>query len=166
MNNHRAPEKSIINEMENKHIPGLSACFVINDKIRWKNSYGYADIEKIIKVKNETLFKIASVSKTITATALMQLYEQNYFDLYDPINDYLPYDVIHPDHPNIDITFHMLLTHSSGINDNWNYLFYFQGDSPIPFQTFLEEYLAQFFESIIRVIVFDGVLISTLKSMK
>jgi hypothetical protein len=35
----------------------------------------------------------------------------------------------------------MLLTHSSGIADNWNYLFHYVGDSPIPFQVFLEDYL-------------------------
>ena len=131
----------IINEMGKRHIPGLSASVVIDETVAWQNAYGYADIEQNIIVTNETLFKIASVSKTITATALMQLYEQGYFDLNDPINDYLPFDVVHPDYPSTNITFHMLLTHSSGINDNWNYLFHFVGDSPIPFQIFLEEYL-------------------------
>jgi len=131
----------ILNEMKNRHIPGLSASIAINETVVWQNVYGYADIEQNIMVTNETLFKIASISKTITATALMQLYEYGYFDLNDPINDYLPFDVSHPEYPSTNITFHMLLTHSSGINDNWNYLFYFVGDSPISFQTFLEEYL-------------------------
>jgi CubicO group peptidase (beta-lactamase class C family) len=131
----------ILNDMEINHIPGLSASIVINDTVMWKNSYGFANIEENKKVENETLFKIGSVSKTVTATALMQLYEQDYFELYDPINDYLPFDVIHPMHPTKDITFHNLLTHSSGIADNWNYLFHFVGDAPIPFQFFLEEYL-------------------------
>lgn len=131
----------IVNEMQIKHIPGLSASIVIDDTVVWQNVYGYANIEQSINVVNETLFKIASVSKTITASALMQLYEQDYFELYDPINNYLPFNVIHPLYPTKDITFHMLLTHSSGIMDNWEYMFNFVGDSPIPFQTFLEEYL-------------------------
>jgi len=131
----------ILNEMHTKHIPGLSASIVIDDEVVWQNSYGYANIEENKKVVNETLFKIASVSKTLTATCLMQLYEQEYFDLYDPINNYLPFDVIHPLYPSTNITFHMLLTHSSGINDNWEYLFHFVGDSPISYQTFLHEYL-------------------------
>jgi CubicO group peptidase (beta-lactamase class C family) len=140
-NNFDEIDDFIINEMQTRHIPGLSASIVIDDEIVWQNSYGYANIEDNILVNNETLFKIASVSKTLTASCLMQLYEQEYFDLYDSINDYLPFNVIHPSYPSTDITFHMLLTHSSGINDNWNYLFHFVGDSPISFQTFLQEYL-------------------------
>jgi CubicO group peptidase (beta-lactamase class C family) len=131
----------IIKEMQTNHIPGLSASIVIDEEVVWQNSYGYANIEENKKVVNETLFKIASVSKTLTATCLMQLYEQEFFDIYDPINNYLPFNVIHPLYPTNNITFHMLLTHSSGINDNWAYLFHFVGDSPISFQTFLQEYL-------------------------
>lgn len=131
----------ILHYMEHRHIPGLAASLVINNTVRWQNAYGWAHIEHHISTTNDTLFKIASVSKTITATALMQLYEQGCFDLSDPINEYLPYPVIHPGYPTTPITFHMLLTHSSGIHDNWEYLFYFVGDAPIPFQTFLQEYL-------------------------
>jgi CubicO group peptidase (beta-lactamase class C family) len=134
-------DEFIINEMQINHIPGLSAAIVIDDTVVWKNTYGYANLEVNKKLENETLFKIASVSKTVTATALMQLYEQDYFELDDPINDYLPFDVIHPMHQTKDITFHNLLTHSSGIADNWDYLFHYVGDAPIPFQVFLEEYL-------------------------
>jgi CubicO group peptidase (beta-lactamase class C family) len=131
----------ILNEMQIKHIPGLSASIVIDEEVIWQKAYGFANIEENKKVFNETLFKIASVSKTLTATCLMQLYEQDYFDLNDPVNNFLPFDVIHPLYPSTDITFHMLLTHSSGINDNWDYMFHFVGDSPISFQTFLVEYL-------------------------
>ena len=134
-------DEYIQNEMQKNHIPGLSASIVIKEEVVWQNTYGYANIEENKQIKNDTLFKIASVSKTLTATCLMQIYEQEYFNLFDPINDYLPFDVIHPLYPSTDITFHMLLTHSSGINDNWEYLFHFVGDSPIAFQTFLEEYL-------------------------
>jgi len=131
----------IIQKMQQRHIPGLSASIVIDDAVKWQEAYGFADFKQNVSVTNETLFKIASVSKTITATALMQLYELGYFNLSDPINEYLPYPVVHPLYPSTNITFHMLLTHSSSINDNWQYLFYFVGDSPIPFQTFLNEYL-------------------------
>jgi len=134
-------EEFILNEMEYRHIPGLSASIVIDDEIIWKGAYGYADIENDIPVTNETLFKIASISKTLTATCLMQLWEQDLFELDDPINDYLPYDVIHPQHPSVDITFRMLLTHTSSIVDNWNLPLYYVGDAPISFQDFLREYL-------------------------
>jgi CubicO group peptidase (beta-lactamase class C family) len=131
----------ILNEMQARHIPGLSASIVIDNDVVWQNAYGYANIQEERKVVNETLFKIASVSKTLTATCLMQLFEQENFDLHNPINNHLPFNVIHPLYPSTDITFHMLLTHSSGINDNWEFMFHFVGDSPISFQTFLYEYL-------------------------
>ena len=77
--------------MEKRHIPGLSASIVIGDTFIWRRAYGYADIENEILVTNKTLFKIASVSKTLTATCLMQLYESGYFDLHDWARaNYLP----------------------------------------------------------------------------
>jgi CubicO group peptidase (beta-lactamase class C family) len=84
---------------------------------------------------------LASISKTITATALMQLYEQGYFDLDDPINDYLPFQVSIPRFPKINITFRMLLTHTSSIRDNWYAMISNVGDSDIPLGEYLEDYL-------------------------
>jgi CubicO group peptidase (beta-lactamase class C family) len=70
----------------------------------------------------DTLFMIASVSKTITATALMQLYEQGKFKLDDDINRYLPFKVRIPEAPNVPITFRQLLNHTSSIGDNVAYI--------------------------------------------
>jgi CubicO group peptidase (beta-lactamase class C family) len=131
----------IINEMANNHIPGLSASITRNDRMIWSESYGYANINQNLLVKDTTLFILASISKTITATAIMQLYEQGYFDLNDSINDYLPFSVINPNFPSTNITFHMLLTHSSSIRDNWGVMPSYTGDSPIPLGEYLENYL-------------------------
>jgi len=109
--------------IENNNIAGLSAAIVRNGAILWKGAYGYAHYPIAVHqrrlVKNSTLFILASVSKTITATALMQLYEEDLFELDDPINNYLPFDVVNPKYPNTPITFFMLLTHTSSIDDNW-----------------------------------------------
>ena len=67
----------IINYMAENHIPGLSATIVKDDSVFWTNSYGYANISNDQLVENTTLFRIASVSKTIIATAIMQLYKQD-----------------------------------------------------------------------------------------
>ena len=130
-----------IDTMEYYHVPGLSASVVKSDNLIWSNSYGYANITNSSLVQDMTLFYLASVSKTITGVAMMQLYEDGLFDLDDPINDYLPFDVIHPDFPSVDITFHMLLTHSSGINDNYDIIQLHIGDSPNPLGEWLEDYL-------------------------
>jgi len=101
--------------MAMNYIPGLSVSIVKNGSIVWGNNYGYANTADSILVNQNTLFLLSSVSKTITATALMQLWEEQYFQLDDPINNYLPFTVSHPDYPNTELTFKMLLTHTSGI---------------------------------------------------
>jgi CubicO group peptidase (beta-lactamase class C family) len=134
-------DEFILNKMSEYHIPGLSATIMKNGSVFWTNSYGYANISSEKLVKDTTLFRLASVSKTIIATAIMQLYDKGNFSLYDPINDYLPFQVINPDHPSTNITFHMLVTHTSSIRDNWAVMPIIYGDPTIPLGEYLEEYL-------------------------
>jgi len=99
-------DELILTQMSGLHIPGLSATIIKNQDVFWTKSYGYANISNDQLVENTTLFYLASITKTITATAIMQLYEDDYLDLDDPINDYLPFNVHHPTH-STDITFKM-----------------------------------------------------------
>ena len=126
------------------HIPGLTALILKNGSIAWNRNYGYADIALNKPVKDSTLFHMASISKTIMITALMQLWEDGLFDLEDNINDYLQpeFQVHNPFYPNDTITFKMLMTHTSSIHDNWGILTPLRccGDSPIPFDYFLISY--------------------------
>jgi CubicO group peptidase (beta-lactamase class C family) len=133
----------IVWAMGNYNIPGVAACVVKDGQLVWSGAHGWANIEDSVAVTDSTLFMLASVSKTVTGAAVMQLWEEGRFGLDDDINDYLPFDVIHPWHPDSIITFRMLLTHTSGINDNWTVLtsVYCLGDSPIPLGQFLEDYL-------------------------
>jgi len=132
-------------KMNQYHFPGLQACIVKDDKIIWKGAYGYADIAQNRLVTDSTLFYIASVAKPVTATAIMQLWEQGLFELDDDINNYLPFQVRNPIHPNVPITFRMLLTHTSSIHDNYSQvfvpLFVWGIDSPVPLDSFLVNYL-------------------------
>ena len=121
-------------------IPGLSVSVVKEDDIVWHKYFGYANIEENISVDENTMFILSSISKTITATALMQLFEQNLFELDDDIDQYLPFNVNHPDYPLIPITFKMLLSHTSGIRDNWSVMPYYDGDSELELNFYLTEY--------------------------
>lgn len=107
----------IHNQAEKYHIPGIAACVVKGDEIIWSKAYGYSNIEKSEKMSNNTIINIASISKTITATAIMQLWEQNKLKLEEDINTYLDFDVRNPNHPEIPITIKQLLTHTSSIAD-------------------------------------------------
>ena len=147
-------EEALINFIESimqtNLVPGVSVSIVKDQHIVWEKYFGYADIDDEILVDEETLFILSSVSKTITATALMQLWELDLFDLDHNINNYLPFNVNHPDHPLSPISFKMLLSHTSGIKDNWNVMPYYDGDSELELGYYLEEYLTlggEFYES-------------------
>ncbi|MCB1190598.1 MAG: beta-lactamase family protein [Leptospiraceae bacterium] len=105
-------------KMETNGIVGLVCGIVKDGELAWKKAYGYADLENEIEVKTDTIFLLASVSKTVTATAAMILYERGEIDLETDINEYLPFQVIHPKYSDIPITAKMLLTHTSSISDS------------------------------------------------
>lgn len=106
----------IIQQMENNNVAGLSVAIVTKEKIFWSKSYGFANKENQIKAKNETVYGAASISKLITATAIMQLYEKGLIDLDAPVTEYIPEFSIKSRSENIgNITVRMLLTHHSGL---------------------------------------------------
>jgi CubicO group peptidase (beta-lactamase class C family) len=137
-------------------VPGLAAAIVKNGRVVCTAAAGMADIEENRRVTPETLFLIASVSKTITATALMQLYDARKFQLDDDINRYLPFRIRIPASPASPITFRQLLNHTASIKDNTAYincpgtcaygstlssLVTRGADSPIPLAHLTREYL-------------------------
>jgi CubicO group peptidase (beta-lactamase class C family) len=130
--------------MNTYHIPGLAALISTKeDGIIWKRNYGYANVALNQPVADSTLFLIASISKTILATAIMQFWEADSFELDDNINDYLDNFQVHiPNHWNDTVTFRMIMTHTAGIRDNWNVMnaLIDCGDSPVPLETFLINY--------------------------
>ena len=103
-------------------VPGLAAAIVKNGRIVCTAAAGMANIEQRMPVTPDTLFMIASVSKTVAATALMQLYEQEEFRLDDDINEHLPFRIAIPAAPTAPITFRQLLTHTASIKDNTKYI--------------------------------------------
>ena len=127
--------------MQTHLIPGLSVSIVKNEHIVWEKNFGHANISENILVDENTMFILSSISKTVTAAALMQLFEDNFFMLDDNINDYLPFNVNHPDFQSNPISFKMLLSHTSGIKDNWSVMPYYDGDSTLDLGYYLQEYL-------------------------
>jgi CubicO group peptidase (beta-lactamase class C family) len=129
----------LADELQRLDVPGLAAAIIKDGRIVCTATAGMANIEQNRPVTPDTLFLIASVSKTITATALMQLYDQGKFKLDDDINNYLPFRVRIPLSPETPITFRQLLMHASSIKDNLAYVncpdSCLYGSSPIPFVT-------------------------------
>jgi CubicO group peptidase (beta-lactamase class C family) len=100
------------------NIPGLAVGIVMGSSISWTGTYGFADLSTKKQVDEHTLFMAASVSKTVTTTVLMSLYEKGAFKLDDDISDYLPFEIRNLNHPDTPITFAMLLTHTAGLKGN------------------------------------------------
>jgi CubicO group peptidase (beta-lactamase class C family) len=94
--------------------PGLSIGVVRDRELRWSAGYGLADIENDVPATPASVYRLASVSKPITATAVLQLAERGRLDLDAPIQRYVP---DFPDKP-WPITARQLLSHQSGIR-NW-----------------------------------------------
>ncbi|MDA9594277.1 serine hydrolase [bacterium] len=136
--------------METNFIPGLSISIAKGGSIVWNKHFGYTNINENILVDENTKFILSSASKTITATALMQLFQQNLFMLDDDVDNYLPFDISHPVYPEIPITFKMLLSHTSGIKDNWSFMPFYDGDSPLELSYYLSQYfspLGEFYDN-------------------
>ncbi len=97
--------------------PSLSTCIIKNDSIAWAKSYGYYDLYHRKQATPDTIYMTSSVTKPVTATAIMQLYEKGLIDLDEDINTYLPFSLRNPKYPDDKITTRMLLSHRAGIYD-------------------------------------------------
>jgi CubicO group peptidase (beta-lactamase class C family) len=107
----------IQNQMASNNIPGLSACIVKENQVIWKAAYGTANFNSGLPVTTETEFTLASISKLFTATACVQLWENEQLDLDVDINTYLPVTIVNPYFPNSTITVRHLLEHRSSLRD-------------------------------------------------
>ncbi len=76
--------------VDDRQIAGCSVRIMKDDEVRFEGSFGYADIEKKIRMSENTIFPIASMSKVITVVGIMRLYEQGLFKLWDPVSEFLP----------------------------------------------------------------------------
>ncbi|UCD99257.1 MAG: beta-lactamase family protein [Chloroflexota bacterium] len=103
-------------DMVENHIAGAAVSVVKDGKLFFAKGYGYADLEKGIPSDPEkTLFKIGSVTKLFTWTAVMQLVEQGKLDLEADINTYLDFRI--PDTYPQPITLKHLMAHTAGFED-------------------------------------------------
>lgn len=71
-------------------IPGLSAAILENGELLWAQGFGYADLERRVPATPDTLYHIASLTKTFTAILVLQLVEQGKLDLDAPVSRYVP----------------------------------------------------------------------------
>jgi CubicO group peptidase (beta-lactamase class C family) len=138
------PDDLIGRYMAENHVPGLAYAVVRSDGISLSGAYGLANVEKNIPMGIHSIMNIGSISKTITATAIMQLWEKGQIELDADINDYLPFTVKNPHFPDIPITTRQLLTHTSSIQDGPAYTeSYACGDPEVSLKDWITGYLVR-----------------------
>lgn len=103
--------------MDKYKFVGIGACMIKDDRIIWRGNYGYANMETGKMITDESIFQLSSISKTITAVAVLKLYEEGKIDLDESIDPYLEFKFRNPYFPEKQITFRMLLNHTSGMAD-------------------------------------------------
>lgn len=108
-------EEVIASLMRMGRMSAMSAAIVKQGKVLWSEGFGLYDRERNREATDHTIYLVASISKTVTATAIMQLYEQGKFELDDDVSNYLPFTLRNPHFPDEPITFRMLLAHQSSL---------------------------------------------------
>jgi CubicO group peptidase (beta-lactamase class C family) len=103
------------------HFPSLVACIIKNNTVVWNRGYGIYNRFVLKPPDNTTIYMMGSISKCITATAFMHLYEQGKFNLSDNVSKFLPFDLKNPKYEDINITMDMMLSHRSSIYDHTFY---------------------------------------------
>src|SRR5262245_46849617 len=76
-------------QLGERHFPSISVAVARDGQIIWEEAFGWADVEKRILATPHTMYSLASISKTFTATGLMILKERGRIELDRPINEYL-----------------------------------------------------------------------------
>jgi len=102
--------------LDNRDIPGLSIAVIYDQELVWSKGYGYADLARETPATPETAYRIGSITKLFTSTAIMQLRDRGKLRLDDPVSMYLPWFEVNnpfPDSP--EITIRHLLTHTAGL---------------------------------------------------
>jgi serine beta-lactamase-like protein LACTB len=106
-----AIREAVADEMSRLGIPGLSLAVAEAGELRHEAGFGFADVENEVPARPETVYRLASVSKPITAAAVMKLAEEGRLDLDAPVSRYCP-DFPEKAWP---VTARQLLCHQGGV---------------------------------------------------
>ena len=114
-------EADIQEIMKKLDVVGLSVAVVKKGHIIYTHSFGTKDNTTNAPLSDENIFRIASISKSFSATSIMQLIEAGKLSIADDISDLVGFRIRNPRFPEKVITLKMLLSHTSSINDSQGY---------------------------------------------
>ena len=112
----QAIDRLLASYVSEHHVPAISIAVVDHGRVILSKGYGFAEVENRVPAGADTVYRIASLSKSVTAAAAMKLVEAGKLDLDVPIQKYCPAFPVKP----WPITTRQLLSHQSGIRDYRN----------------------------------------------
>ena len=101
--------------VEENHIPGVGVGINKNGERLYEKGFGHRDVENGLEITPDTIFGIASMTKSFTCVAIMQLQEAGKLSVHDKILKYLPEFRTADMEKTKQITIHHLMTHTAGI---------------------------------------------------
>lgn len=107
--------------MKTKPVVGLSVAAVKNNRIVYVQSFGYKRLEGNIPLTNDCIFRIASISKSFSATAILQLQERGKLSIDQDVSQLIGFPVRNPRYPDSVITLRLMMSHLSSLNDSQGY---------------------------------------------
>jgi len=111
-------------------VPAVSVAVLDDDHIVWAQGFGIADRSRAKAATADTIYRLASISKPFTATAVMRLVERGQLDLDQPANRYLVDAQIRARAGAAEqVTLRRLLNHTAGLPTHWNFFYAASGDS-------------------------------------
>jgi len=100
---------------------GLAVVVVKDNQIVYHHEFGYSDLELRTPLREDNLFRIASISKSFSSTSMMQLIEKGLVTLDTDVSTLAGFPIRNPKYPEKVITLEMLLSHTSSLNDSEGY---------------------------------------------
>ena len=113
-------EKMFRERVERQHIPGAVLGIIIDGQLVWVKSAGVSDLKTRTPVNADTVFRIASMTKSFTAMAILKLRDEGKLSLDDPVSKYVPTltDLPYPTKDSPAITIRHLLSHAEGFPED------------------------------------------------
>ena len=118
-NNGNSLDEKINSVIKKYDVQGASYAIVKDGQVESIHNIGYANVKQKKKVEDNTAFKIASISKTVTAYAVMQLVDEKKLDLDTPVQQYIKnWKLPETEYDNEKVTLRTLMSHTAGISDS------------------------------------------------
>ena len=124
-------QSDIRDMMDSLNVVGLSLAVVKDNKIVYTHAFGHKDLNTLQPLTTNTIFRIASISKSFVATAIMTLVDAGKLTLDTDASTLLNFPLRNPTHPDNPITVGMLLSHTSSINDSEGYYISYDCINPV-----------------------------------